>query len=181
MGGGTPISGHFRWGASPMKRGPAPLPRAVKENRGNPGKRPLNNREPKPVEGAPSCPSFMSKEARAHWRRIVPLLRDMGVLAKCDIGVLAAYCESFAEFKQASIELQEGGKLTFTTDKGNVIPHPLVGIKNTAARNMHRFAQDFGLTPAARTRIEIMAAPPEVDEFDEFLGGAVIGKVGKSA
>jgi P27 family predicted phage terminase small subunit len=55
--------------------------------------------------------------------------------------------------------------LIIKTTNGNIIQNPLVGIANKAWGEYLRFAQEFGLTPASRTRIQ---APEETDE-DEFL------------
>ena len=45
-------------------RGRKPTPTAIKELEGNPGKRPLNTKEPKPVKKAPSCPKWLEPEAK---------------------------------------------------------------------------------------------------------------------
>ena len=45
-------------------RGRKPTPTAIKELEGNPGKRPLNAKEPKPVKKAPSCPKWLEPEAK---------------------------------------------------------------------------------------------------------------------
>ena len=51
-------------------RGRKPTPTAVKELEGNPGKRPLNAKEPKPAKKAPSCPKWLEPEAKKEWRRL---------------------------------------------------------------------------------------------------------------
>ena len=45
-------------------RGRKPIPTAIKELEGNPGGRPLNKREPKPVKKAPRCPVWLEDEAK---------------------------------------------------------------------------------------------------------------------
>ena len=44
-------------------RGRKPKPTALKVLEGNPGKRPLNENEPKPERKAPECPSWLEPEA----------------------------------------------------------------------------------------------------------------------
>ena len=51
-------------------RGRKPKPTALKVLEGNPGKRPLNELEPKPKKQAPSCPSWLEPEAKKEWRRM---------------------------------------------------------------------------------------------------------------
>jgi P27 family predicted phage terminase small subunit len=40
-----------------------------------------------------------------------------------------------------------------TTDKGNKIQNPLVGIARRAQADMVRYASEFGMTPSARSRV----------------------------
>ena len=51
-------------------RGRKPTPTAIKELEGNPGKRALNDREPKPQKKAPACPKWLEDEAKKEWRRL---------------------------------------------------------------------------------------------------------------
>ena len=51
-------------------RGRKPTPTAIKELEGNPGHRPLNKHEPKPMKKAPACPKSLSTEAKKEWRRL---------------------------------------------------------------------------------------------------------------
>lgn len=44
---------------------------------------------------------------------------------------------------------------TITTDKGNVIQHPAVGIANSALQNMLKIGREFGLSPSSRTALSI--------------------------
>lgn len=43
--------------------GRKPKPTAIKELEGNPGKRKLNKKEPKPDKGMPVCPEWLLPEA----------------------------------------------------------------------------------------------------------------------
>ncbi len=45
--------------------GRKPKPTAVKKLEGNPGKRKLNDKEPMPVKGMPTCPAWLMSEAQA--------------------------------------------------------------------------------------------------------------------
>jgi phage terminase small subunit len=51
-------------------RGRPPKPTALKVLEGNPGKRPLNQNEPKPEKKAPNCPSWLLPDAKKEWRRL---------------------------------------------------------------------------------------------------------------
>lgn len=53
-------------------RGRKPTPTAIKKLEGNPGKRPLNKSEPKPIRKAPFCPKWLEVEAKKEWQRQDP-------------------------------------------------------------------------------------------------------------
>ena len=72
-------------------RGRKPTPTAIKELEGNPGKRPLNQNEPKPKKTAPSCPKWLDKEAKKEWRRLAAKMEQMGVLSEVDMAAFAGY------------------------------------------------------------------------------------------
>ena len=55
------------------------------------------------------------------------------------------------------------------TTNGNAIQNPLVGTSNTAARDMLRFASEFGLTPVARARLALSAVAPQRSVFDGLV------------
>ena len=61
-------------------RGRKPTPTAIKELEGNPGKRKLNAREPKPEKKAPSCPKWLEPDARKEWRRLGHQMEQLGIL-----------------------------------------------------------------------------------------------------
>ena len=63
--------------------------------------------------------------------------------------------------KMAERDLLTSGLMIKTTN-GNAIQNPLVGTANKAMLDMLRIASEFGMTPAARARIE--AGPNGTDE-----------------
>jgi len=152
--------------------GRKPKPTAVKKLEGNPGKRKLNENEPMPVKGMPTCPSWLLPEAKAEWERLANQLSEMGVLTEVDRTAFAAYCQSYARWKEAQSHIDESGS-TYETENGMRRPDPWVSISNTEQRLMMSAASEFGLTPSARSRI--MAASgvnkDDVDEMEALLGG----------
>lgn len=87
-------------------RGRKPIPTEIKRARGNPGKRPLNELEPKPSRGQPPCPAFLDEVGRAEWERVTALLARSNVLSEMDGAVLAAYCQAFSRWDFAERQLQ---------------------------------------------------------------------------
>lgn len=140
------------------RRGPPPQPTKLKLLRGNPGKRKLNAHEPTPELQAPDCPQWLTKIARDEWDRVMPELMRLQLMSTLDRAALAGYCQSYANWRHAQNIIRRFG-VTFTTDKGYVGVRPEVAITQRERHLMRQFAQEFGFTPSARSRVSTNAAP----------------------
>ena len=145
-------------------RGRKPKPTALKMLEGNPGKRPLNENEPKPPKGTIRCPTWLEAEAKKEWRRLAPSLEAMGVLTTADITAFAGYCQAYARWKEAEEFISQHGSI-FQTPSGYVQQVPQVSIAQQNLKIMQSFCSEFGLTPATRSRI-IAGNGDKVDEDD---------------
>jgi P27 family predicted phage terminase small subunit len=135
-------------------RGRKPKPTALKVLEGNPGKRPLNNNEPKPEKKAPRCPSWLEPEAKKEWKRMAKTLEAIGVLTQVDAAAFAGYCQAYARWKEAEEFLSKHGTI-FKTPSGYIQQVPQVSIAQTYLKIMKDFCSEFGLTPSARSRIRV--------------------------
>lgn len=145
------------------KRGPKPKPSAVKKAMGNPGKRPISDWVEAPARKggkALAAPKELDAIASAEWKRLAPSLTLRGILTDWDRSIFTSYCQAWSTYSRSQTELNKLAKdpktfggLVLTTGAGNQIQHPLVGIRNTAQRDMLRFATELGLTPVARVRV----------------------------
>lgn len=151
-------------------RGRKPKPSAVKKLEGNPGGRPLNEKEPAPKKKAPACPKWLDAEARKEWRRLAKVLEEMGVLTQLDMGVFATYCNAYARWKEADEFISQHGTV-IKTPSGYVQQLPQVSIAQTYAKLMNRCAEQMGLTPSSRSRIIAADNGDPDDEMEELLGG----------
>ena len=122
-----------------------------------------------PEAKAPICPTWLDKDAKREWKRIVPLLNEHGMLSKCDRATLAVYCQAYAEFKHATQMLKAEGRVT-TAPSGYTQQHPYVVIQNKAIQVIKAFALEFGLTPGARGRVHVPKGPKaSEDDLRELL------------
>ena len=141
------------------RRGPPPTPTHLRMLRGNPGKRPVNKREPQPGKDLPRCPAWLSDEAKKVWRRMVPALKRMGILTVVDGDALAAYCQTYARWKGAEEFIQQHGEVYPIRDENGRVKYmqqfPQVAIARHNLQLLKSYQQEFGLTPSARTRIEV--------------------------
>lgn len=152
------------------RRGPKPKPTALKKLAGNPGKRKLNRREPRPAAGTPACPAWLGAAARDEWRRVVPHLEQLGILTELDQAALACYCQAVDDAADARKQIEKEGT-TFTTEKGYVGKHPAVSRFAEACARIKQFSAEFGFTPSSRSRITLPEPPAEPDPLDRMLLG----------
>ena len=133
-------------------RGRKTKPTALKVLEGNPGKRPLNDREPVPPKGTLKCPAWLLPEAKKEWKRLAPALEAMGVLTMADLTAFEGYCQAYARWKEAEAFITQHGSI-FQTPSGYVQQVPQVSIAQQNLKIMQSFCSEFGLTPATRARI----------------------------
>lgn len=151
-----------------MTAGRPRKPTALKVLEGNPGKRPINQKEPKPKPVAPKCPAHLNPCARKEWRRIAVDLEPLGLLTQIDRAALAAYCVAYSRWVEAEDMIRKHGMLV-KSPNGYPMQSPYLAIANKAVEQMKGFLTEFGMTPSSRSRLSINDKGQE-DEFDRLLG-----------
>lgn len=135
-------------------RGRPPKPTELKLLQGNPGHRQIDAAdEPQPRAGIPIPPPHLNKEARLQWFRWCDELKHMRVITMAERETLAIMCDTWARYLKAEAAIENHG-LLIKSPKGYPIQNPALSIRNQAAKELLRFAIEFGLTPAARTRVK---------------------------
>lgn len=159
-----------------MQRGVKPQPTQVKVIRGNPGKRPLNEAEPKPRRLIPDPPRDLTDEAQIEWHRVSVELDQLGLLTGIDRAALAGYCDAWGRWVyarrlivRAAEEYPKYEGLIIFSAKNNPITNPALGIANKAMADVMRYCVEFGMTPSARSRIAATPRATEEDETSQFF------------
>lgn len=107
-----------------------------------------------PVIDVPTPPAYLSRDARAEWRRVAPILIDeRKTLTVADLATFAAYCVSVGLIAEASRTINKEG-LTFASRTGPK-KHPAVAVRNDAMTQARLLAGELGLTPVSRSRPSI--------------------------
>ena len=133
-------------------RGPKPTPTSLRILRGNPGRRPLNTSEPKPPAADLDPPTWLDGAAVEEWRRLAPMLNKLGLLTEVDSQAFAAYCQTWARWREAEDKIKEFG-MVIKGRGGYPIISPFVAVANRAMNQMKAFLIEFGMTPSARSRV----------------------------
>lgn len=152
-------------------RGPLPKPSVLKLLEGNPGRRALNLSDGvNPRVEVPSPPKHLGQEARKEWKRITPLLFELGLISGLDRAALAMYCQSVGRLSE--LEMAFNGMVEAAIAKGATYPDAVYQVSQTATPSgyvqqsvivqlisahrlqVHRHLGHFGLSPAARMRVQ---------------------------
>ena len=141
------------------KTGRKPKPTALKKLEGNPGRRPLNRMEPMPPVVQLKRPGHLLPEAKKEWKRLAPVLMDLGLLTAADAVPFEGYCTAYARWLEAQEEINRHGSI-YKDNEGKIRPNPFIAIANQQMREIKSFAAEFGLTPSTRSTMiaNVMAA-----------------------
>jgi len=154
------------------KRGPAQRPTALKLLHGERADR-INHDEPVPREAMPEPPADASDEVAAVFRQATRELAAMNLAYACDAPSLLAYAEAVVMHRRVSRILAQPGEgdLLIPGALGGMVKNPMVAMQRDAAQTLLRFAQEFGLTPSARSSIKAIEAGPNGDA-NPFAAGS---------
>jgi P27 family predicted phage terminase small subunit len=128
--------------------------------------------EPRGKVKVPPMPKWLEGEEKVEWKRLTRLLREQGLIAEVDRGLVALYCEAWAEFIECCVQIRQEGRLVKGC-LGNQVINPLILVKQRAADRMVKLADRFGFSPAARTRIRVEEAKDAADPREKFFDEAV--------
>lgn len=169
-------------------RGPLPKPTALKVIAGNPGKRALNLSDGvNPRVEIPTPPKHLVGAARKEWKRITPLLEELGLISGLDVAALALYCQSYGRLveletafnKRVDVQTSAGLALpeavakvaTGVTPSGYEQQSVIVQLIRSHREEVHRYLAHFGLSPAARARVTPSNfVQPSLPGFDDAPG-----------
>lgn len=152
--------------------GRPPKPTALKLVQGNPGKRAISKSEPDPEYlNDLTAPAFLAQSAAVVWDEVVPHLRRAKLLTHLDVPMLAMGCVAIAQYRTAAscadsalvkskqVEIDDGG----VAEVGEHV-NPWLIVQSMSFKQAMAVFQQFGMSPAARTRI---AVNPQGDLFGE--------------
>lgn len=150
--------------------GRPPKPAALKLVSGNPGKRAINKQEPDPdYLNDLMAPDWLPTSAKLVWDEVAPKLRRAMLLTEVDVQMLAMGCVSIAHYRKAVAKA--GDALVkckvVEDDEGRPVEtgehvNPWLIVQSMSFKQASAIFQQFGMSPAARTRI---AVQPQGDLF----------------
>jgi len=149
--------------------GRRPKPTVLRLVTGNPGKRAINKREPKPLRDIPPCPDHLYDSGKIAWDRLSAMLDSMGVMTEADAYTLERLCDCYTDILECRLLIERDGR-TYTVvgqDGSALIKHnPAVAQLRAADSQFKSYLVEFGLTPAARSKVH---AEPNGEEKQDPL------------
>lgn len=143
------------------------MPTAIKKATGNRGKRPLNGNEPEPQPMINECPpSHLNEMAASEWERMFPELSKLGLITTIDVAAFEGYCVAYSIWREALDRLKLGG-LIVTGENGIPYQSPYLKIQNNQLKIVQSFLNEFGMTPASRSRVVVDKNDSKKSKFDD--------------
>ena len=109
---------------------------------------------------APQSPSWLSREAKAEWRRVAPALERLDLVKPEDRATLSAYCEVWSRWVTAIRDCTKNGLVvrneSLRKDGTTSVwwtKNPSVAVAEQAESRLLQYAGQFGLTPAAERNV----------------------------
>jgi len=140
-----------------MRRGPKPAPAAVREAKGNPGKRRAapDAAAALAAAGGVAPPEWLKGEGLKVWTRLAPNVARLKLLTPVDAESFARYCRNLARWLRMQDVLDREGETYESESQHGKLKraHPAFLIGDRLARLLEAQEAVFGLNPAERQRI----------------------------
>lgn len=152
--------------------GRRPTPTPFKLVTGNPGKRPLNSKEPKPKEGYPDIPQHFNEQAKDIYLWLCDMLNDMGLLTVVDGIAIERLTKCYIEILECDKVIEEHGQVQQVVNtQGELVlkSNPAVAQRADADRRLRAWMIEYGLTQASRSKVKVNGKE-EANELDQFFG-----------
>ena len=118
-------------------------------------------------------PDHLSKVGKDFWNEIVPSLIEVGIVDRIDAAVIEQMATQFSRIREAQAIIKQHG-LTSFGHAGQLTVHPAVKIEREATTLFLKLAEQYALTPVARTRLGLaeLHRRSMKQEMDERIGAA---------
>ena len=139
--------------------GRTPRPTQLKMLEGTVGNHAVVPDDFRPVTHIPDMPPHLLGAAAAEWERLSAELARYGMVSEVDRGVLAMICTTWARYVEAEEMIERTAKgsagtgLFIKSPNGYPIQSPWLAVSNKAIELYRSLLGEFGLSPAARSRV----------------------------
>ncbi|WP_210139479.1 phage terminase small subunit P27 family [Staphylococcus sp. GDY8P67P] len=108
-------------------------------------------------------PEWLDKDAVEEWNRILPLIKELPIAA-LDMGLLATYCQTLSNYKNATLKIKDEG-LIVETERGTKLSSYYT-VQRDSVNTMNSICPKLGLT--VESRLKILAPSNDKEKIDPF-------------
>ncbi|WP_441280169.1 phage terminase small subunit P27 family [Bradyrhizobium sp. 63_E2_N1_3] len=116
------------------------------------GRKPELRADANALDASTRPPSWLSKHAKAEWRRVMPELAKRRILTIADLGSLESYCVAMGRVRQLEALLR------------TEIDLKLLRAQDKSMMTARQLAAELGLTPVSRSRPAVRENDNEGDD-----------------
>lgn len=136
----------------------------------------MNPGAPGSIDEPLDAPAWLSERAAEIFNDLAAIIDKMGLGSGSDNSMLALLASRIEEVEICTAVIEDGGRVyvskeeTTTATDGTLVvkqmvrARPEVGMRNEAMRHVQTLLSEFGLSPAARSRV----SAAKVDQGNEF-------------
>ncbi|MEX3315692.1 phage terminase small subunit P27 family [Sulfitobacter sp. PS-8MA] len=140
-----------------LHMGRKPIPDKLKLVKGTARADRMNPDAPAANPGVATAPEWLSERAAEIFAQLSATLLNMGIASPDDQVALALLSSRIEEVELMTAAIEDGGRTYDQKDEnGNIRMRraaPEVGLRNEAMRHAQSLLAEFGLTPAARSKV----------------------------
>ena len=127
--------------------------------------------EPEPSETRPQAPEYLSVRATEIFEDFVMRIEEMYPASNTDLDIIVLYANNKEQLESYELTLRELGSVYETV--GGIRARPEVSmLKECKALQLH-ILREFGLSPSARSRINIKTKAPKAENPFAAVGSKV--------
>ncbi|MDX0605407.1 phage terminase small subunit P27 family [Sinorhizobium medicae] len=112
-----------------------------------------------PLTKAPPAPKWMTDEARAEWKRIMPRLIEDRIITRADLTGVENYCVAVGRVREIEALFRTSG-----------LDKVLFGMQNRAMQTARQLAAEYGLSPVSRARVGSASTDEDDDDNPLLIG-----------
>jgi P27 family predicted phage terminase small subunit len=124
----------------------------------------MNDAAPQASEEMPGSPDWLSSRANEIFEQLVGIIGPMGIASASDTAMLAMVASRLEEVEICTAMIEDGGR-TFVSsmefdEQGRIVSqqvkgNPVVAQRSEAMRHAQSLLSEFGLSPAARSKVSV--------------------------
>jgi P27 family predicted phage terminase small subunit len=145
------------------------LPDHLKIVKGTAQKCRMNPDAPVADIDSPRPPAWLSRRAVEHFAVLRERIAGLGIASKTDTEALAIAAMRMAEIEECDRDIEQLGRVLAEEGK-TPRANPAVGQRSEAMRHLQSLLAEFGLTPAARSKVTAPKKEQNANPFAKVSG-----------